>query len=354
MVVLTKKEFGKTSDGRDTCLYTLTNSKGMSVSVTDYGAALVKLLVPDKEGHVLDVVLGYESGADYEAGDAAFGATVGRNANRIKGATFELGGVIHVLDKNDKENNLHSGWSYYNKRIWEVNESGDRITFILHSPDGDQGFPGALNVRVTYQLTEENSLIIRYEGVPDKDTIINMTNHSYFNLNGHDSGDILNHGLYINADYYTRADENFIPTGELSDVTESPMDFRAYREIGESIDADYEATSLGLGYDHNWVLKNNGKFVKVAEAVGDESGIYMEIWTDLPGVQVYTANFLKQEAGKNGAVYRTRSGVCFETQYYPDAIHHHNFKSPICRSGEVYETVTQFSFGIQSKEKKAV
>lgn len=354
MTVLSKKEFGKISDGRDTWLYTLTNSKGMSVSVTDYGAALVKLLVPDKEGQVLDVVLGYDTGADYEIGNAAFGATVGRNANRIKGASFELGGVLYILEENDKGNNLHSGRNYYNKRIWEVSESGDGITFILHSPDGDQGFPGTLDIRVTYQLTEENALVIRYDGVTDKDTIINMTNHSYFNLNGHDSGDILNHGLNLNADYYTRADENSIPTGELSDVTGTPMDFRTTRKVGALIDADYEATSLGLGYDHNWVLKNNGEFVKVAEAVGNDSGIYMQIWTDLPGMQVYTGNFLKQEAGKKGAVYRARSGMCFETQYYPDAIHHHNFKSPICRAGEVYETVTQFSFGIQSKEKKAV
>lgn len=354
MALLTKKGFGKTSDGRETWLYTLTNKNGMSASVTDYGAALVNLFVPDKDGRMQDVVLGYENGAGYEAGEASFGATVGRNANRIAKASFRLMGVTCILEKNDHENNLHSGRDYYNKRIWEAEEKDDAVTFVLHSPDGDQGFPGTLAIRVTYRLTEDNALVIRYYGVPDKDTLINMTNHSYFNLNGHDSGDILNHELCIDADYYTRTDENSIPTGEFTEVSATPMDFRTPTHIGASINGSYEAIRLGHGYDHNFVLKNDGKFVKVAKAAGDDSGIFMEIWTDLPGLQVYTANYLNQEPGKMGAVYGARAAVCFETQYFPDAIHHDNFKSPVCKAGKAYETATQYRFGIQRKEKKAV
>lgn len=317
----------------------------MSASITNYGAALVKLNVPDQEGNLRDVVLGYDDVTGYEKGGASFGAPVGRNANRIGGAVITIQDKTYELEKNDNGNNLHSGTNYYNKRIWNVGEKTDsKIEFVLHSPDGDQGYPGTLDMHVTYELTEDNELRLTYDAVPDQDTIINMTNHSYFNLDGHDSGDVLKELVTLDADYFTRADAQSIPTGELVDVTGTPMDFRMSRALGEAIDADYEAVQLGKGYDHNWVLKNNGKFDKVAQAVSEKSGIVMEVWTDLPGIQMYTANFLDNEQGKNGAVYGIRDAVCFETQYFPDAVHHENFASPICKKGVPYHTVTSYKF----------
>lgn len=337
--------FGSTSKKEEAVLYTLTNEKGMSASITNYGAALVKLNVPDKEGKLRDVVLGYDDVTGYEKGGGSFGAPVGRNANRIGGAVITIQDKTYELEKNDNGNNLHSGTNYYNKRIWNVGEKTDsKIEFVLHSPDGDQGYPGTLDMHVTYELTEDNELRLIYDAVPDQDTIINMTNHSYFNLDGHDSGNVLKELVTLDADYFTRADAQSIPTGELVDVTGTPMDFRMPRALGEAIDADYEAVRLGKGYDHNWVLKNNGKFDKVAQAVSEKSGIVMEVWTDLPGMQMYTANFLDNEHGKNGAVYGIRDAVCFETQYFPDAVHHENFASPICKKGIPYHTVTSYKF----------
>lgn len=337
--------FGAVKDGRKAKAYTLTNDAGMSAQFSDYGATLVRLLVPDKEGGLRDVVLGYSDAAGYEAGTESIGATVGRNANRIAGASFELNGVTYKLTANQFGNNLHSGNDFYNKRFWKVEEAADdHITFLLHSPDGDQGYPGTLDMKLTCALTEENEVRFTYDAVPDQDTIINMTNHSYFNLNGHDSGDILSHRVTVDADAFTMADEQSIPTGEIVDVTDTPMDFRKGRVIGEDIDAPYEALRLGKGYDHNWVLKNKGKFAKVAEAAGDASGIVMEVYTDLPGIQIYTGNFLNQEPGKDGAVYPHRAAVCFETQYFPDAIHHDNFPGPVCKAGQACHTVTAYRF----------
>ena len=337
--------FGSTSKKEEAVLYTLTNENGMSASITNYGAALVKLNVPDKEGKLRDVVVGYDDVTGYEKGGGSFGAPVGRNANRIGGAVITIQDKTYELEKNDNGNNLHSGTNYYNKRIWNVGEKTDsKIEFVLHSPDGDQGYPGTLDMHVTYELTEDNELRLIYDAVPDQDTIINMTNHSYFNLDGHDSGNVLKELVTLDADYFTRADAQSIPTGELVDVTGTPMDFRMPRALGEAIDADYEAVRLGKGYDHNWVLKNNGKFDKVAQAVSEKSGIVMEVWTDLPGMQMYTANFLDNEHGKNGAVYGIRDAVCFETQYFPDAVHHENFASPICKKGMPYHTVTSYKF----------
>lgn len=345
MKAVNVETFGSTSKKEEAVLYTLTNENGMSASITNYGAALVKLNVPDKEGKLRDVVLGYDDVTGYEKGAVSFGAPVGRNANRIGGAVITIQDKTYELEKNENGNNLHSGTNYYNKRIWNVGEKTDsKIEFVLHSPDGDQGYPGTLDMHVTYELTEDNELRLIYDAVPDQDTIINMTNHSYFNLDGHDSGNVLKELVTLDADYFTRADAQSIPTGELVDVTGTPMDFRMPRALGEAIDADYEAVRLGKGYDHNWVLKNNGKFDKVAQAVSEKSGIVMEVWTDLPGMQMYTANFLDNEHGKNGAVYGIRDAVCFETQYFPDAVHHENFASPICKKGMPYHTVTSYKF----------
>lgn len=339
-------EFGCTAKGEQAHIYTMTNENGMSASVTDYGAALVKLEVPDNAGNLRDVVLGYDDVSGYEQCDGAFGAAVGRSANRIGGATFIIQGKTYTLDKNDHGNNLHSGMDFYHKRIWTVDKKEDgKIEFVLQSPDGDQGYPGTLAMHVTYELTEDNELRLIYDAVPDADTVINMTNHSYFNLDGHKSGDVLDEIVTLDADYYTKADSESIPTGELVDVTGTPMDFRTPRALGDGIYEDYEALRFGNGYDHNWVLKNDGKFVKVAQVVSKKSGIVMEVWTDLPGIQMYTANFVNHEPGKDGAVYESRQAVCFETQYFPDAVHHENFASPICKKGVPYHTVTSYKFG---------
>lgn len=345
MKAIKVKAFGRTKKGEPAQLYTLTNENGMSASITDYGAALVRLEVPDREGKLIDVVLGYDDVTGYEKGEASFGAVVGRSANRIGGASITIQGNTYELEKNDNGNNLHSGTNYYNKRFWRVGEKTDtKVEFILHSPDGDQGYPGTLDMHVTYELTEENELRLTYDALPDQDTIINMTNHSYFNLDGHNSGDVLQELVMLDSDYFTRADAESIPTGELVDVTGTPMDFRSLRTLGDAIGDDYEAIRFGNGYDHNWVLKNDGKFVKVAQAVSEKSGIVMEVRTDLPGIQMYTANFLEHEKGKDGAVYESRDAVCFETQYFPDAVHHENFVSPICKKDTPYHTVTSYKF----------
>lgn len=345
MEKLTVKDFGTTEKGQKALLYTMKNDAGTSVSVSDYGAALVSLFVRGKDGNPVDVVLGYDNVTGYEKGGDSIGATVGRNANRIGGASIEINGVTYELDKNDNGNNLHSGYDYYNKRFWDVAENADdHVTFRLHSPDKDQGYPGALDMYVTYTLDEDSMLTIHYEAEPDKDTVINMTNHSYFNLNGHDSGTVLNHSVTLDAESFTPADRESIPTGEIRSVDGTPMDFRSGKTLGKEIDADYEPLRFGGGYDHNWVLKNEGRFDKVAEVTADRSGIRMEVYTDLPGVQMYTANFLNGEPGKEGALYGKRSAVCLETQYFPDAIHHDNFPGPVCRAGEKYDTRTAYRF----------
>lgn len=342
------QKFGITKDGSKPYLYKMKNDAGMEVQVSDFGATLVNVTVLDQDKNPVEVVLGYEDAAGYENGTAAIGAIVGRNANRIGGACVTINGIDYKLAENDGKNNLHSGPDVYQKRMWRVVENGDdHVTFLLHSPDGDQGYPGALVMKVTYSLDEENTLMIHYEAEPDQDTIINMTNHSYFNLNGHKSGDVLNHTLWLNADAFTPADAASIPTGEIRSVEGTPMDFRIDKTIGKDIEADYEPLVFGKGYDHNWVLKNEGEFDKVAEVAGDESGIHMSVLTDLPGVQIYTANFLDGEKGRDGAVYEMRDAICLETQYYPDAIHHENFPGPICKKGEKYDTRTAYRFRVK-------
>ena len=337
--------FGLNHQGKEATLYTFENSRGMVMAVTDFGATLHSLLVPTANGP-LDVVLGYDEPAGYEGpAGTFFGATVGRNANRIAGGSFTLNGKTYQLDINNGPNNLHSGLDFWSFRIWQVRETSENsITFALHSPDGDQGYPGALDMEVTYTLTEENSVRIHYYGIPRAETLINLTNHSYFNLNGHTSGDILSHTVWLDADSFTRADETSIPTGEILSVADTPMDFRTPKTVGRDIDCDYEALNFGQGYDHNWCLNNHRKFARIAALEGDKTGLKMDVYTDLPGVQIYTGNFIHNEPGKNGTVYPRRAGICFETQFYPDSVNHPNFPSPIFKAGEIYDTTTEFKF----------
>jgi len=342
-----KKDFGITKKGEKATLYTLENKSGMKAVVSDFGAVLVSLFVPDKNGDMLDVVWGYDKVEGYENNGVYLGSTIGRNSNRIGKSKYTLNGKEYTLEQNDGQNNLHGGFDGYNARMWEaqLDETNNAVTFVLESADMDQGFPGNAKVKVTYTLTEENAVEISYDAVSDADTIFNMTNHSYFNLDGAASDTVLNHKVLINADSFTEADAESIPTGKIIDVTGTPMDFREYRVIGKDIDADYEPLKFGAGYDHNWVLsKTDGP---VAKMHSDNSKITMEVYTDLPGMQLYTGNFLDGEEGKDGKKYLRRSAACFETQYFPDAINHDNFESPVFKAGEKYETKTTYKFVVE-------
>jgi len=279
-----------------------------------------------------------------------FGATIGRHANRIGGAAFELNGVKYELDKNDGRNNLHGGFDGYHKRLWSANvveeTDGTAMEFTYHSPDMDQGFPGNLDVKVTYKLTDADEVVISYDAVCDKDTVLNLTNHTYFNLAGHDAGSIVNHKVFIDADEFTYADEESIPNGDILKVEGTPMDFRTEKAIADDIDSDYHQTKWGKGFDHNWVLKTKkGELSLVATLKEENSGRYMETYTDLPGMQFYAGNFLDgTEIGKGGVSYGKRSGLCFETQYFPNAVNVPSFEQPIIKAGEKFNSVTKYVF----------
>ncbi|MCI8371035.1 MAG: galactose mutarotase [Lachnospiraceae bacterium] len=341
---VTIESFGTTKKGEKASLYTLENANGMKASISDFGAVLVKLLVKDKEGRSHDVVWGYDHVEGYENNGVFLGATIGRNANRIGKARFIMGGTEYTLDVNDGNNNLHGGFDGYHTRMWQAEVKENAVKFTLNSPDMDQGFPGNAVISVTYALKEDNTLSLTYDAESDKETVFNLTNHSYFNLDGAESDSILEQLVWIDADEFTEADAESIPTGRILPVEGTPMDFRSYRVIGREIDADYEPLQFGAGYDHNWVLKNNGKMAVVAKMKSEKSGIEMEVSTDLPGMQLYVGNFLNGELGKDGKKYARRSAACFETQYFPDAVNQENFASPIFQAGEKYHTTTEYRF----------
>lgn len=346
---ITKQSFGLTKKKEEASLYIITNENGMKAAVSDFGAVLVSLFVPDREGNLLDVVWGYDSVAGYEDNGVYLGSTIGRNANRIGRSKFVLNGKEYKLEENDGKNNLHGGFNGYNARMWksEYEKEGNAVTFSLDSPDSDQGFPGDAQIAVTYTLTKDNAISIAYEASANADTIFNMTNHSYFNLEGETSDSVLEQEAWIDADAFTQADAESIPTGEILSVEGTPMDFRSFRALGKDIDADYEPLRFGAGYDHNWVLNNHKKMAVVAKMRSKKSGILMSVATDLPGMQLYTGNFLAGEEGKNGKKYKRRSAACFETQYFPDAVHHENFESPIFPAGKVYRTTTTYQFTVE-------
>lgn len=344
--------FGKNSDGKDINLYTITNRNGVVLKLTDMGASWVSLIVPDKSGKMEDVVLGYESGEEYEINNiAGMGAIIGRNANRICRHRFSLNDVEYNLEDNGRGDNLHSGPDFYFTRLWEAEpvetELGDGIEFSLFSPHMDQGFPGNLNITVSYILTEDNSVIIEYSGVSDEDTVVNMTSHAYFNLAGHKSGSINDELVWIDADYFTHGTDGMVTTGELCPVEGTPMDFRQLKRIGEEIEADYEPLRRCEGYDHNYCLKTDGSEVTlVAKLVDDKNGRVMDVFTNLPGMQFYTGNYLwGGNKGKDGMSYHKGYGVAFEAQFYPDSVNQPQFPSPIVKAGEafLYSTIYQFS-----------
>jgi aldose 1-epimerase len=344
-----KQPFGKTKEGAVATLYSLKNKNGMTVNFTDYGANIVNVLVPDKDGKFDDVVLGFDNVSGYEGNTPGFGSFIGRHANRIGGAAFELDGKKYELEKNDGQNNLHGGFKGYNKFIYEVetfeDEDSSSIEFSRLSPHMEQGFPGNLDISVTYTLTDENELVLEYLAVSDKDTIVNLTNHSYFNLAGHKSGSVLEQKVMIYADKFTPTDDALIPTGEMRDVTGTPMDFRKLKALGQDINADYEPLTQAGGYDHNYILNINGSDVEiVAELLDEKTGRKMEVFTNMPGIQLYTGNFLNDETGKDGFIYKKRGGVCFETQYFPDSCNRPQFPSSVLKAGNEYDFVTVFKF----------
>lgn len=347
---ITRSFYGKTVEGKEVDIFTISNTNGMSAKISNYGGIVVSLMVPDRNGKLDDVVLGYDKLEGYIKGGCFFGAIIGRHANRIENASFEINDVVYNVTKNEGENQLHGGLTGFDKVIWqaEILTKGEEECLQLSytSKDGEEGYPGNLDVKVTYMLTNDNALKIDYFAVSDKDTVVNLTNHSYFNLSGHTSGNILKHQVMINADRFTVNDKDSIPTGEIRDVKGSPMDFTKLRTIESGIFSEYEQIAFGNGYDHNWVLNVTGeKPEKAAEVLDVTSGRVMEVYTTKPGVQLYTGNYVDEsEYCKDGARYVKNSGLCLETQYFPNALKHKHFPSPILKAGEQYNHTTIYKF----------
>ena len=342
-------DFGTTSTGMPTHLYRLKNAAGMEVDITDIGASIVAVRLPREDGTLLDVALGYDEPGRYEHNDPFLGTVVGRCANRVAGASFELDGRTYELTANEGQNALHSGRDMWSARLWDgatIGKKGDRrkgahadtAIFGLLSPDGDQGFPGELDVRVTYRLTDDNELVITYDAQPGLSTIVNLTNHSYWNLNGHASGSVLDHTLHVAAEYYTPTGPGNIPDGRKVKVAGTPFDFRAQKRLGQDL------TNRLSGYDHNYLLDTGGRLKLVATLVGDKTGIRMDVSSDLPALQVYTGQLLDVDNAKEGARYDAFAGIALETQYVPDAIHHKAFEQPVFSPEKPFHSRTTFRF----------
>ena len=339
--------FGSIQSGKKATLYILENKNHTVVKVTDIGATLVSLLLADKDGVMKDMVLGYDDAASYEKGTSCFGATIGRNGNRIKGARFTIDGKEWVIEANENNNSLHSGKNGFNHLMWEMKESGDNyVTFYHYSPQEEQGFPGNMHVTVTYTLDDEDTVHITYHAKADADTVMNFTNHSYFNLAGHDSGVMLDQKLQLFADAYTPdEDSHSIPTGEIAPVAGTPMDFTTMKPIGQDINADFEQLHFTGGYDHNYVLSDKpGTMRQMAKAECDASGIAMDAYTECCGVQLYAGNFIGTQTGKGGVTYGDRHGFCLESQFYPNAVNEKNFPSPVVPANTEYHSETKYHF----------
>jgi aldose 1-epimerase len=342
--------YGRLNDGREVFRYSLTNEKGMRVEIINYGATVTNLYVKDRNGVLADVVLGYDSLQDYVDGRSYFGATVGRYGNRIAKGKFWLDGKAYQLSVNDGENCLHGGFRGFNSVLWNAepveDNRGPSLKLTHISADGAEGFPGTVSMTVTYTLTKDNALEILYEGKTDKPTILNPTHHSYFNLSGSMVKTILGHQITIFADSLTPVGKGLIPTGNIVPVANTPMDFRTQSPIGAHIGDRYEQLLFAGGYDHNWVLRDFNKRVrKAAEVYEPESGRLLTLFTDQPGLQFYTGNFLDGSAkGKNRVAYQYRTGFCLEAQCYPDSPNKPNFPSVVLRPGEIYHQVTVYQF----------
>ena len=339
---VTVRPFGSLSTGEEVKAYTITNDGGASCTVLDYGATVQALCVPNKDGGLTDVVLGYDTAAGYETGHGHLGGMIGRVGNRIGGARFSLNGREYKLDKNNGEACLHGGFKSYDHCMWNAEIEGENsVRFTRLSPDGEQGFPGNLHVSVTYTLTKNGAaLSIDYDAVSDMDTLFAPTNHSYFDLSG--CGKAMEQVLWLNAPRYLEIKEGTLPTGQVSVVTGTPFDFTAAKPVGRDIGADNEQLRLGGGYDHNFCIIDP----HAATLESAETGIRMETYTDMPGVQLYSGNFLGEQVGKGGVMTHNNGAVCLETQLWPDGLNHWGFPSPVLRKGEHAHSVTIYSFSV--------
>jgi aldose 1-epimerase len=345
--------FGKMKDGQAVTLYTLKNKSGMEMSVINYGGIIVSLKVPDKNGLAEDIVLGFDSLSDYLKDDPFFGALIGRYGNRIAKGKFSLDGKEYTLPLNNGKNHLHGGPNGFFNVFWNIEVMSDssnpslKLTYV--SKDGEEGYPGNLNTEVIYTLTENNELQIAYKATTDKKTVVNLTQHSYFNLSGNIKKDILNHELMIAANKFLPVDETLIPTGKLQDVKNTPFDFTSPKTIGARISDKDQQLKYGLGYDHCWVFANQADSLKtVASLYEPVSGRYMEVLTTEPGIQFYSGNFLDGKlTGKGGIIYQHRSGLCLETQHFPDSPNQASFPSTVLEPGETYQTTTVYKFSVK-------
>lgn len=346
MTTIIKEPFGVAASGEPVERYILDNGSAKAAILT-YGGILQSLFVPDKDGKQVDVVLGYDTLAEYEKGDKYLGALIGRHANRIGGAVFTLNGKEYKLFDNDKGNHLHGGKCGFDKKIWTAEICGESLRLTYTSIDGEEGYPGTLVVTVTYSLTADNTLVLDYKAKSDADTVCNLTNHSYFNLAGQDSGDVLDQKIQVFGSYYTLTDEKSIPTGVIAAVDGTPMDLRTLTRIGDHIDDSFEQLAWAGGYDNNWVIDGQpGILRKMAYACDQNTGITLTASTTLPGMQFYAGNYLDGVLpGKGKSTNGRRCGFCLESQYFPNALHCPNFAQPILKAQEEFHAVTTYQFG---------
>ncbi len=347
---LDPQEFVGEKNGKETALYTLKNDKGMEVCITNFGGRLVSVMVPDKEGKMTDVILGFDNVNDYMTVPSDFGASIGRYANRIGAGTFTIDGVTYNVDRNNNGNCLHGGAEGWQYQVYTAEQPDDRtLVLTIDSADGEMGFPGNVKAVVTYRLTDDNAIDITFGGTTDKPTVMGMTNHAYFNLSGNPAVEGTDQVLYINADRFTPTDELLIPTGEILPVEGTPMDFRTPKAVAQDINTDYEPLNFGRGYDHNWVLNTNGDMNALAFSLySPVSGILLEGYTDQPGVQVYSGNFLDGTVvGKKGIAYPMRASVCLETQKFPDSPNNPEWPSTTLRPGESYNHRCIYKFSVK-------
>ncbi|MEY3947066.1 MAG: hypothetical protein RJB03_1772 [Bacteroidota bacterium] len=340
----------KDSSGKEIGLFTLRNKNGMIVELTNYGATIVSINVPDKKGKVENVTLGYDDHAGLAAGGSYFGCVVGRYGNRIAKGTFKIDGAEYHAPLNNGVNTLHGGIKSIDKQVWKAKLMNDAVSFIITVPDGENGYPGNLKLKVVYSLREDNSLAIDYTATTDKATVINVTNHAYFNLSGDPTQKILDHELMIHADRFTPVDSTLIPTGELRAVKGTPFDFTQAKAIGKDIDATYEQLQFGGGYDHNFVLNERDPQAPAVVVTDKKSGRKMEVFTTEPGVQFYTGNFLNGNEKGRGVAYQHRTGFCLETQHFPDSPNQPSFPTTLLKPGETFKSQTIYRFGIDGEK----
>jgi aldose 1-epimerase len=346
-VKVMKEDFQVNHEGKQVDLFTLKNTKGMIVQITNYGGKIVSIIVPDRDGNFADVCLGYETAEQYINGIASLGATMGRVTNRIANAQFTLNDTTYHLAKNNGDHTIHGGAKGFRFKVWDARQIDDKTVELSYfSPDGEEGFPGNLNVSVQFALSEENELKLHYTAKTDKTTVINFTNHAFFNLEGEGSGTVLDHELLVNANKYTPVDNSAIPTGEILIVAETPLDFRLMTRIGDRVDDDFEQLKYVGGYDHNYVIDKGPEEMGLAALLFEpRSGRVMEVKTTEPAVQVYTANSLTDnDKGKGGKTYGPKSSICLETQHFPDSPNHPNFPSTVLNPGETFTSTTVYKF----------